>query len=133
MENKPSEFKKLAEKVNRKSSILGLEPIYGLENAYGYGRSLAVWLIENGYIVKDINPALAYDQRKSAPMYRKNDEHDAYCVATVMINQLHTLPDAKPKDNEWTLAQLVNALYHEPTVSRSWFIKLNAGLLPKSK
>ena len=108
IENKPSEFKKLAEKVNRKSSILGLEPIYGLENAYGYGRSLAVWLIENGYIVKDINPALAYDQRKSAPMYRKNDEHDAYCVATVLINQLHTLPDAKPKDNEWTLAQLVN-------------------------
>ena len=38
----------------------------------------------------------------------KNNEHDAYCVATVLINQLHTLPDAKPKDNEWTLAQLVN-------------------------
>ena len=108
IENKPSEFKKLAEKVNRKSNHLGLEPIYGLENAYGYGRSLAVWLIEKGYIVKDINPALAYDQRKSAPMLRKNDEHDAYCVATVLINQLHTLPDAKPKDNEWTLAQLVN-------------------------
>ena len=41
-------------------------------------------------------------------MLRKNDEHDAYCVATVLINQLHTLPDAKPKDNEWTLAQFVN-------------------------
>lgn len=65
-------------------------------------------MIENGYIVKDINPALAYDQRKSAPILRKNDEHDAYCVAKVLINQLHTLPDAKPKDNEWTLAQLVN-------------------------
>jgi hypothetical protein len=51
----------LAEKVNRKSNHLGLEPIYGLENAYGCGRSLAVWLIEKGYIVKDINPALAYD------------------------------------------------------------------------
>lgn len=69
---------------------------------------MAVWLIENGYAVKDINPALAYDQRKSAPMFRKNDEWDAYCVATVLINQLHTLPDAKPKDNEWTLSQLVN-------------------------
>ena len=108
IENKPSEFKKLAEKVNRKSRSLGLNPIYGLENAYGYGRSLAVWLIENDYTVKDINPALAYDQRKSAPMFRKNDEWDAYCVATVLINQLHTLPDAKPKDNEWTLSQLVN-------------------------
>ena len=108
IENKPSEFKKLADKVNGKSRSLGLNPIYGLENAYGYGRSLAVWLIENGCIVKDINPALAYDQRKSAPMFRKNDEWDAYCVATVLINQLHTLPDAKPKDNEWTLSQLVN-------------------------
>lgn len=41
-------------------------------------------------------------------MMKKNDEHDAYCVATVLINQLHTLPDAKPEDNHWTLSQLVN-------------------------
>ncbi|GLB31969.1 hypothetical protein LAD12857_38920 [Lacrimispora amygdalina] len=63
--------RELAEKVNRKSRHLGLEPIYGLENAYGYGRSLAVWLIERGYVVKDINPALAYNQRKSAPCFAK--------------------------------------------------------------
>lgn len=108
IENKPSEFKKLAEKVNRKANQLGLKPIYGLENAYGYGRALAVWLLENGCIVKDINPALAFDQRKSAPMLSKNDEYDAYAVGTVLINQLHKLPDAKPKDNHWTLSQLVN-------------------------
>jgi len=40
IENKPSEFKKLADKVNRKASQLELSPIYGLENAYGYDR---VW------------------------------------------------------------------------------------------
>ncbi len=108
IENKPSEFNKLAKKVDRTALKLGLSPIYGLENAYGYGRSLAVWLIEKGYVVKDVNPSLAYDQRKSAPMMKKNDEHDAYCVATVLINQLHTLPDAKPEDNHWTLSQLVN-------------------------
>lgn len=108
IENKPSEFGKLAKCVNKKAMALGLSPIYGLENAYGYGRSLAVWLIEKGYTVKDINPALAYDQRKSAPTFKKNDEYDAYCVATVMINQLNTLPDAKPEDNHWTLSQLVN-------------------------
>lgn len=79
-----------------------------MENAYGYGRSLAVWLIEKGYVVKDINPALAFDQRKSAPMLSKNDEYDAHAVATVLINKLHTLPDAKPQDNHWTLSQLVN-------------------------
>jgi transposase len=108
IENKPSEFSKLAKRVNKKANTLGLSPLYGLENAYGYGRSLAVWLIEKGYMVKDVNPSLAYDQRKSAPMMKKNDEHDAYCVATVLINQLHTLPNAKPEDNHWTLSQLVN-------------------------
>lgn len=90
IENKPSEYKKLAEKVNKKAHRLGLSPIYGLENAYGYGRSLSVWLIERVYQVQDVNPSLVYDQRKSAPMMQKNDEYDAYCVATVLINQLHT-------------------------------------------
>ena len=52
IENKPSEFNKLAKRVNRMAVKLGLSPIYGLENAYGYGRSLAVWLIEKGYIEK---------------------------------------------------------------------------------
>ena len=64
IENKPSEFNKLAKRVNKKATALGLSPIYGLENAYGHGRSLAVWLIEKGYTVKDVNPSLAYDQRK---------------------------------------------------------------------
>jgi len=108
IENKPSEFIKLAKKIDKAAIRLNLSPIYGLENAYGYGRSLAVWLIEKGYTVKDVNPSLAYDQRKSAPMMKKNDEHDAYCVATVLINQFHTLPDAKLEDNHWTLSQLVN-------------------------
>jgi len=108
IENKPSEFIKLEKRVNKKASQLSLSPIYGLENAYGYGRALAVWLIEKGYVVKDINPALAYDQRKSNPTFEKNDEYDAFAVATVLINQLHNLPDAKPEDNHWTLSQLVN-------------------------
>lgn len=108
IENKPSEFKKLANKVNKTARKLGLQPIYGLENALSHGRALAVWLLEKGYTVKDVNPSLAYDQRKSAPMMSKNDEYDAYSVATVLINKLHKLPDANPKDNHWTLSQLVN-------------------------
>lgn len=40
--------------------------------------------------------------------FKKNDEYDAYAVATVLINQLNNLPDAKPEDNHWTLSQLVN-------------------------
>jgi len=39
----------------------------------GESNFLAVRLIEKGYVVKDINPALAYDQRKSAPTFQKNE------------------------------------------------------------
>ncbi|WP_347487980.1 hypothetical protein ABDB91_12150 [Desulfoscipio sp. XC116] len=35
-----------AKKVDKAALRLNLSPIYGLENAYGYGRVLAVWLIE---------------------------------------------------------------------------------------
>lgn len=108
IENKPVDFEKLVKRVNKKALALGLTPVYGLENAYGHGRSLAVFLLEKGCVVKDVNPALSYDRRKSAPTMKKNDEYDAYCVAMVLIDQLHTLPDAKPADNYWTLAQLIN-------------------------
>lgn len=30
---------------------------------------------------------------------KKSDEYDAYCMGMVLIDQLHTLPDAKPADN----------------------------------
>lgn len=107
IENRPAEFIKLIKKVLKYCKD-GLIPVFGLENAYGYGRSLAVWLLENGYVVKDVNPALSYAQRKSAPMTKKDDSYDAYCVAVILLNQLNELPDAKPEDSYWTLAQLVN-------------------------
>ena len=44
-ENKPSEFHKLTKKVSRFVTE-EKTAVYGLENAYGYGRTLAVWLLE---------------------------------------------------------------------------------------
>ena len=68
--NKPSEFPRLVRKVSRFVTE-DKTAVYGLENAYGYGRALAVWLIEKGFHVKDVNTALSYAQRKSVPMYRE--------------------------------------------------------------
>lgn len=107
IENKPAEFHKLTRKVSRFVTE-EKTPVYGLENAYGYGRTLAVWLIEKGNIVKDVNTALSYAQRKSVPMYQKSDSYDAEAVALVLINMLDRLPDAIPDDKYWTLSQLVN-------------------------
>lgn len=57
--NTPAEFPKLIRKVN-KFCTENKEPVYGLENAYGYGRGLAVWLIGKGLMVKDVNTSLAH-------------------------------------------------------------------------
>ena len=62
------------------------------------GRCLSVWLLEKGCIVKDVNTALSYAQRKSVPMYQKSDSYDAGAVALVLINMLGRLPDAEPDD-----------------------------------
>ena len=105
--NKPSEFPRQVRKVSRFVTE-DKTAVYGLENACGYGRALAVWLIEKGFHVKDVNTALSYAQRKSVPMYQKSDSYDAEAVALVLINMLDKLPDAIPDDKYWTLGQLVN-------------------------
>lgn len=106
-ENKPAQFHKLTRKVSRFVTE-EKTAVYGLENAYGYGRALVVWLLEKGFLVKDVNTALSYAQRKSVPMYQKSDSYDAEAVALVLINMLDRLPDAIPDDKYWTLSQLVN-------------------------
>jgi len=106
IENKPSAFQGLLDEV--KKSANGLTPIFGLEDVGGYGRSLAVFLVEKGEIVKEVNSALSHAQRMSHAMTAKNDAWDAYCVACVLLLKLKSLPDANPQDVYWTIAQLVN-------------------------
>ena len=106
--NIPAEYPKLVRKV-RKYCYDGKTPVYGLENAYGYGRPLAVWLIDRKCIVKDVNTAISNRQAKHrGAMYRKSDSDDAQAIALATINMLDTLPDACPNDVYWTLGQLVH-------------------------
>ncbi|MGL5149562.1 MAG: IS110 family transposase [Clostridium sp.] len=106
IENKPSDFTRLMNKVNK---IAGnLTPVYGLEDVHGYGRSLAVFLIERGMIVKEVNSALSYMERMSYPTTKKSDDWDANCIASVLLRKLDTLPDANPQDLYWTIKMMVN-------------------------
>lgn len=106
IENKPSDFTQLMNKVNK---IAGkLTPVYGLEDVHGYGRSLAVFLIERGMIVKEVNSALSFMERMSYPTTKKSDDWDAKCIASVLLRKLDTLPDANPQDLYWTIKMLVN-------------------------
>lgn len=105
IDNKPSEFDKLLKELKAKTK--GFTLIFGLEDVGGNGRSLAVYLKSKGYIVKEVNAALAAGYRKGDAQYKKNDEHDAQCVAEVLLHRLNKLPDANPQDLHWTLSQLV--------------------------
>jgi len=50
-ENKPSAFPDMIKQV-RKVTEKGLTPVFGLEDTGGYGRSLAMFLVEEKQIVK---------------------------------------------------------------------------------
>lgn len=106
--NVPAEYPKLIRKV-KKYCTDGKEPVFGLENAYGYGRPLAVWLLDKGYIVKDVNTAISNRQAKhKGASYRKSDIDDACAIALATLNMLDTLPDACPNDAYWSLGKLVH-------------------------
>jgi len=107
IENRPAEFDKLL-KFAKKHTPKGMTAIFGLEDVGGYGRSLAVYLLEKNQTVKEVNASLAHDRRKSNPMYSKNDSWDAQCVADVLKDKMLELPDANPQDIYWTISQLVN-------------------------
>ena len=94
--NRPADFPKLVAKV-KKCNTDGKTIVFGLENAYGYGRALAVWLIDKGYLVKDVNTAISHRQAKHrGAMYRKSDSDDAETIALATLNMLDKLPDMYP-------------------------------------
>lgn len=109
IENKPSAFDELMKFV-KKHTPKGLTPVYGLEDTGGNGRSIAVHLVENKQIVKEVNSALSYSERMSNATTQKSDSWDAFCIAKVLLARLNELPDANPQDIYWTLGQVVARL-----------------------
>lgn len=106
VENKPSAFSTFLLDIDKLTEE-GLTPVFGLEDVGGYGRALAQYLTDHGQVVKEVNPALSYAERKSHVTVQKSDSWDAECVARILVRQLSHLPDAKPHDLYWSIQQLV--------------------------
>ncbi|PFV75769.1 IS110 family transposase [Bacillus sp. AFS059628] len=106
-ENKPSAFSKFLLEVETYVSA-GVSVVFGLEDVGGYGRALAKYLVDHEQVVKEVNPALSFLERKSQVIIHKNDSWDAECVARILINKFNQLPDAKPNDLLWSIQQLVS-------------------------
>ncbi|ENB9400910.1 IS110 family transposase [Bacillus cereus] len=106
-DNKPSAFSKFLLEVETYVSD-GLSVVFGLEDVGGYGRALAKYLVDHEQVVKEVNPALSFLERKSQVMIQKNDSWDAECVARILVNKFNQLPDAKPNDLFWSIQQWVS-------------------------
>ncbi|KXY39680.1 transposase [Bacillus cereus] len=106
-DNKPSAFSKFLLEVETYVSA-GITVVFGLEDVGGYGRALAKYLVDHEQVVKEVNPALSFLERKSHVTTQKSDSWDAECVARILINKLNQLPDAKPNDLFWSIQQLVS-------------------------
>ncbi|MFB6366565.1 IS110 family transposase [Paenibacillus elgii] len=109
-ENKPAAFPDMVEKVNLYVGE-GQTVVFGLEDVGGYGRGLAVYLVEHGFLVKEVNAALSNWKRKSYAMTEKHDSWDAENIAKLLLDELDRLPTAAPQDAYWILKQLVMRRY----------------------
>ncbi len=109
-DNKPSAFPAVVNKV-KKHVQDGMTIVFGLEDVGGYGRSLAVYLVENHFLVKEVNAALSNWKRRSYAMTEKHDSWDAENIAKLLLDELDRLPTAQPHDDYWILKQLVMRRY----------------------
>ncbi|MDT3496462.1 IS110 family transposase [Bacillus toyonensis] len=106
-DNKPSAFSKFLLEVETYVSA-GVSVVFGLEDVGGYGRALAKYLVDHEQVVKEVNPALSFLERKSQVMIQKNDSWDAECVARILVNKFEQLPNVNPNDLFWSIQQLVS-------------------------
>ena len=105
IDNKPSAFNSLLVEVKKHAKRK--KAVYGLEDCGGVGRALAVFLLGEKKIVKEVDSSLANVERQALPTYHKDDSFDALCVARVLLSRLDELRNANPQDLYWTVNQLV--------------------------
>ena len=104
--NLPSVFGKFLEDA-RRFQAEGTQLMFALEDAGAYGRTLAVFLKQNGLPAKHVNSLLVAHERMNRTSVEKTDSVDAECAARVLLSKFGELPDADPDDTHWALRSLV--------------------------
>lgn len=103
IENTPAKFPEFIKKL--KEYTKGQSVIFGLEDVNFYGRSFAKFLIQQHFIVKEVNSSYTKKKRKSGTNRNKTDEIDALAICKNLITEYDNLPFANPKDIYWTIKQ----------------------------
>ncbi|MFJ7639475.1 transposase [Peribacillus sp. NPDC097225] len=82
--------------------------VFGLEDANFYGRSLARYLLDSGFIVKEVNSSYTKKQRSIGTNHNKSNELDALAVAKTLIFEYKHLPFTYPQDVYLAIKQTLN-------------------------
>jgi transposase len=106
IENTPSKFPEFINKLEQYTN--GQNVIFGLEDVSFYGRSFAKFLIQQNFIVKEVNSSYTKKKRKSGTNRNKTDEIDALAICKNLITEYDNLPFANPKDIYWTIKQTLS-------------------------
>lgn len=105
--NNPASFESLIQDIKSFKSP-DKKLLFGLEDTQGLGHSLAQWLLDEGYTVKEVNPALTKRERHHSANPDKSDEIDAEAIANVLLTDFNELPDAIYDANFKAIRQLNN-------------------------
>ncbi|MCP3761228.1 IS110 family transposase [Domibacillus sp. A3M-37] len=71
-------------------------------------RSLAKYLLDAGYIVKEVNSSYTKKQRTIGTNHNKSDELDALAISKTLIFEYKNLPFANPQDVYLAIKQTLN-------------------------
>ena len=91
--NNPANFESFIQDINSIKTP-DKKLVFGLEDTQGLGHSLSQWLLDQGYTVKEVNPALTKRERHHSSNPDKSDEIDAEAIANVLLTDFNELPDA---------------------------------------
>lgn len=105
--NAPDSFDKFIAKLNSLSHN-DETLVFGLEDTQGLGYSLAQWLVEKGYTVKEVNPTITKREREHSPNPDKSDLVDAEAIANALFSNWDKLPTIEKDATYKAIRQLNN-------------------------
>jgi transposase len=99
----------------------GMNLVFGLEDTQGLGRSLAQWLIQQGFVVKEVNPVYTDRERKRRTDPDKSDPKDAKAIADILYRDFNRLPSITTDGSVKALKNAVTA--REQLVRQATMVK----------
>ncbi len=123
IENAPNKFPDFLDKLAKYTQ--GQDVIFGLEDVNFYGRTFAKFLIQQGFLVKEVNASYTKKKRQQGTNRNKTDKIDALAISKNLIMEFNELPFANPQDIYWTIKQTLNSRNNYMNMATNFKVSLH--------